>query len=161
MSGELDFAFVDSFSLDKSIKTEPVYDEVLELCISKKMPLPQKPQAEIGFFQKLSYVDYQEEQSVLSLWMRHHLQVRNPELDVRVYITDAQAVSKLILNQVGAGILPGHLAQKLLNRGEDLIILKGTSTPLVNTISIAHLEDKTLTLAGKAVLDHLRAQLKR
>jgi DNA-binding transcriptional LysR family regulator len=161
MSGELDFAFVDSFSLDKGIKTEPVYDEVLELCISKKAQLPQKPHADYAFFQKLSYVDYQEDQSVLSLWMKHHFAVRNPELDVRVYITDAQAVSKLILNQVGAGILPGHLAQKLLNRGEELLILKGGSSPLLNTISIAHLEDKTLTTAGKAVLGHLRSQLKR
>jgi DNA-binding transcriptional LysR family regulator len=161
MSGDLDFAFVDSFSLDKGIKTEAVYDEVLELCIAKKAQLPQKPQADYSFFEKLSYVDYQEDQSVLSLWMRHHFDVRNPELDVRVYITDAQAVSKLILNQVGAGILPGHLAQKLLNRGEELLILKGGSSPLLNTISIAHLEDKTLTLAGKSVLNHLRSQLKR
>jgi DNA-binding transcriptional LysR family regulator len=161
MSGELDFAFVDSFSLDKGIKTEPVYDEVLELCYSKKLALPQKASADYEFLKKLPYVDYQEEQSVLSLWMKHHLQVRHPELDVRVYITDAQAISKMILNQVGAGILPGHLAQKLIARGEELVILKGSGSPLLNSISIAHLEDKTLTLAGKAALEHLRNQLKR
>ncbi len=161
LNGELDFAFVDSFSLDKGIKTEPVYDEVLELCVSKKLGLPQKIQTDFDFYKKLTYVDYQEEQSVLSLWMKHHLHVKGPELDVRVYITDAQAISKMILNQVGAGVLPGHLAQKLINRGEDLQILKGSEKNLINAISIAYLEEKTLTLAGKTTLEFLGNQLKR
>jgi hypothetical protein len=161
LNGELDFAFVDSFSLDKGIKTESVYDEVLELCVSKKLGLPQKIQTDFDFYKKLTYVDYQEEQSVLSLWMKHHLNVKGPELDVRVYITDAQAISKMILNQVGAGVLPGHLAQKLINRGEDLQILKGSEKNLINAISIAYLEEKTLTLAGKTTLEFLGNQLKR
>jgi DNA-binding transcriptional LysR family regulator len=161
LDGELDFAFVDSFSLDKGIKTEPVYDEVLELCISKKSGASLKGAVDFDSLKKLTYVDYQEEQSVLSLWMKHHLQVRNPELDVRVYITDAQAISKMILNQVGAGVLPGHLAQKLMNRGEELQIIKTASNPLVNAISIAYLEEKTLTHAGRSAMDFLLGQLKR
>jgi DNA-binding transcriptional LysR family regulator len=161
MNGEIDFAFVDAFALDKGIKTEPVYNEVLELCASKNMGLPQKPQTEYSFFEKLPYVDYQEDQSVLSLWMRHHLQVKSPELDVLVYIGDAQAVSKLILNQVGAGVLPGHLAQKLIQNGEELQILKGPGKSLINVISIAYLEEKTLTHSAKETLGFLRSQLKK
>jgi DNA-binding transcriptional LysR family regulator len=161
LNGEIDFAFVDSFSLDKGIKTEPVYNEVLELCASKKMGLPQKTPTDYEFYEKLPYVDYQEDQSVLSLWMRHHLQVKSPELDVRVYIGDAQAVSKLILNQVGAGVLPGHLAQKLIQNGEELQILKGPGKSLINVISIACLEEKTLTHSTKETLGFLRAQLKK
>lgn len=161
LNGDLDFAFVDSFSLDKGIKTESVYNEVLELCASKKLGLPQKAQSDFAFFEKLVYVDYQEDQSVLSLWMRHHLQVKSAELDVRVYIMDAQAVSKLILNQAGLGVLPGHLAQKLIDQGEELQILKGSGKNLINVISLAYLEEKTLAHSAKEVLGFLRSQLKR
>ncbi len=161
LSGEIDFAFVDSFSLDKSIKTEPVYNEILELCVSKKLGLPTKAQTDYSFYEKLTYVDYQEDQSVLSLWMKHHLQVRSPELDVRVYIMDAQAVSRLVLNGLGAGILPGHLAQQLIDRGEDLQILKGSGKSLINVISMAYLEDKTLTNAAKEARTFLRGRLRR
>ncbi len=34
LSGELDFAFVDSVSLDSRIKTQVVYNEQLHLCVS-------------------------------------------------------------------------------------------------------------------------------
>ena len=64
LAGELDFAFVDSFAMDKGIKTEPVYNEVLELCASKKLGLASKTQTDFDFYEKLTYVDYQEDQSV-------------------------------------------------------------------------------------------------
>ena len=35
LKGSLDFAFVDSFRMDRRIQTDPVYDEVLELCIEE------------------------------------------------------------------------------------------------------------------------------
>ncbi len=161
LSGDLDFAFVDSFSLDKGISTQPVYDEVLELCVSKQLGLPQKSQTDFAFYEKLFYVDYQEDQSVLSLWMKHHTHVKGAELDVRVFIMDAQAISRMILHGDGAGVLPGHLVQKLLDSGEEIQILKGSAKPLINTISLAYLEEKTLTNSAKAVLEFLKNSLKK
>ena len=161
LNGEIDFAFVDSFALDKGIKTEPVYNEILELCVSKKLGLPQKSQIDFAFYEKLTYVDYQEEQSLLNLWMKHHTQVKSAELDVKVYIQDAQALAKLILQQVGAGVLPGHLAQKLIDRDEEIQILKGSGKSLTNVISVAFLEEKTLTNSAKETFAFLRQQLKR
>jgi DNA-binding transcriptional LysR family regulator len=93
--------------------------------------------------------------------MKHHLQVKSAELDVRVFIMDAQAVSKLVLQQMGAGVLPGHLAQKLIDQGEELQVLKGSGKSLINVISIAQLEDKTLSNSAKETLGYLRTQLKR
>ncbi len=160
LMGELDFAFVDSFALDKGITTEAVYDEELILCASKKMGLPQKPQTDFEFYEKLSYVDYQEEQSVLSLWMKHHTQNKSADLDVRVYVMDAQAVSRMVLQGIGAGVLPGHLVQKLTEQDADIQVLKGSGKPLFNSISLAYLEEKTLSSSAKAVFDFLRSGLK-
>ena len=161
LTGELDFAFVDSFGMDKGITTETVYDEVLELCVSKKLGISTKAQTDFGFYEKLTYVDYQEEQSILSLWMKHHTHAKSPELDVKIYITDASAISKMILRGVGAGVIPGHLVQKLLDEGQEIQVLKGSGTPLINAISVAFLEEKTLTAAAKMTLEFLRGQLKR
>jgi len=161
LSGELDFAFVDSFSMDKGIKTEPVYDEALDLCISKKMGVPVKATTDFEFYEKLSYVDYQEEQSVLSLWIKHHTQVKGAELDVRVYVMDAQAVSRMVIEGIGAGVLPGHLVQKLIEQNRDIQILKGSNKPLFNTISMAYLEEKTFSSSAKSVFEFLQAGLKK
>jgi DNA-binding transcriptional LysR family regulator len=161
LNGELDFAFVDSFAMDKGITTEVVYDELIELCVSKKMGVSNKPHTDFEFYEKITYIDYQEDQSVLSLWMKHHTQSKSADLDVRVYVMDAQAIAKMILLGTGAGVLPGHLVQRLLENEEDLQVLKGSGKPLVNAISIAYLEDKTLTNSTKTALDFLRTQLKK
>ncbi|MEZ4749064.1 MAG: hypothetical protein R3B54_00135 [Bdellovibrionota bacterium] len=37
LNGDLDFAFVDDFSMDPRVRTERVYDETLELCASPEL----------------------------------------------------------------------------------------------------------------------------
>jgi DNA-binding transcriptional LysR family regulator len=162
LSGELDFAFVDSFALDKGIKTEPVYDEVLELCIAKQLAPTSKQPLTSEYFENLTYVDYQEDQSVLSLWMKHHTQIKNPDLDVRVFVMDAQAVARLISLGVGAGVLPGHLVTKLNKEETKVHVLSGGSKmPVVNVISVAYFSEKTLIPAGKAILEFLKSNIKK
>ena len=147
--------------MDKGIKTDPVYDEELDLCVSKKLNVPAKATTDFAFYEKLSYIDYQEEQSVLSLWIKHHTQVKGAELDVRVYVMDAQAVSRMIMEGLGAGVLPGHLVSKLVEQDTGIQVLKGSNKPLFNTISMAYLEEKTLSTSAKAVFDFLRVGLKK
>lgn len=161
LTGELDFAFVDSFSMDKAIATEPVYNELLELCAPSEMEEKAKSAKDKNLFEGMSYVDYQEDQSVLRLWMAHHLGWKNPELDVRFYVQDAQAISKLILQGVGAGVLPGHLVQRLMDRGDSVHIVKGSGRPLINVISVAHLKDRSLAPAARSSLEYLRKNIKQ
>ena len=161
LMGELDFAFVDSFSMDKGIKTEAVYQEELDLCVSKKLGVPAKASTDFAFYEKLAYVDYQEEQSLLSLWIKHHTQVKGAELDVRVYVMDAQTVARMIVEGLGAGVIPSHLVAKLLEKECDIQILKGSNKPLFNAISMAYLEEKTLSPSSKALFEFLRTSLKK
>lgn len=159
LAGELDFAFVDSFAMDKGIKTEAVYDEVLELCVSINFTGGPKGANDIEFFENMAYVDYQEEQSVLSMWIKHHTTIKHPDLDVRAYVMDAQAVGKMIILGIGAGVLPGHLITKLNKNETQITIIKGSNKPLLNSISVAHLEEKTLTTASRAALDFLKEKV--
>ena len=67
----------------------------------------------------------------------------------------------MILQGVGAGVLPGHLVQNLIAQDADIQVLKGSGRPLLNSISMAYLEEKTLNSSSKAVFEFLRQGLKK
>lgn len=161
LKGEIDFAFVDSFALDKGVKIEDVYNEVLELCVSKLYPLPQGVAENSNeFYEKLAYVDYQEEQSVLNMWIKQHTQLKHIDLEVRVFVMNAQAIGKLVQLGVGAGVIPRHLIQKINRDQEQIKVIQGKSEPLVNTIRVAYLEEKTLSQASQVALSFLKDHIK-
>ena len=72
---------------------------------------------------------------------------------------DAQAVGKLILQGLGAGVLPGHMVQKLEKNGEEIQTLNGSGKPLHNTISVAYLEEKTLASSTIALLEFMKSRI--
>ncbi|MCM2278177.1 MAG: LysR family transcriptional regulator [Oligoflexia bacterium] len=162
LRGELDFAFVDEFRMDRRIRTEKVYDELLELCASQRY-LSEKPAPKNTrkFFETLDFVEYQEGEPILRMWFAHHLSARNISLNVRATVMDVQGIARLILTNAGAGVLPMHLVSKLLKEGEPLHIFKGCGKPLKNAISVAYLEGRSHAPAALKVLETLRSQLAR
>lgn len=149
MRGDLDFAFVDAFALDRSIHVEKVYDEVLELCASaaylRRVGRFKETRAEI---EALDFVDYQAGEPVLRLWFQHHFKTRAATaLNVRATVMDVQGVTRLILSGVACGVLPGYLVGKLRNEGAKLHAFRGSGTPLKNGISIAYIRARTFSPA--------------
>jgi DNA-binding transcriptional LysR family regulator len=162
LGGEVDFAFVDDFRLDRRIKTERVYDETLELCISeeliKKVGTPKNTRR---YFESLEYVEYQEDEPVLRKWFAHHLHTKHIDLNVRTTVMDVQALARLIVADVGAGILPGHRVAKLEQQGRKIYRFKGCGKPLKNTISIAYLAERTHAPPTLTTIDALKTGLLR
>lgn len=160
LNGELDFAFVDNFQMNRRIRTEKVYDETLELCATedflKRFGAPKNTRK---FFEAMEFVEYQEEEPVLRMWFAHHLGTRHIELNVRTTVMDVQAIARLILSGVGAGILPSHLVEKLRREGKSLYCFKGCGKPLKNEISVAYLSDRTHAPSTLTVLDSIRKSL--
>lgn len=144
LKGELDLAFVDSFQMDKRVTQEPVYDEVLELCIlPEKFKKTNSAKQNRKYFESLDYVDYQEGEPVLRMWFDHHLGSRNLDLKTKATVFDVQGISRLIISGLGAGILPRSAIQKLEKEGQELHLFKGSGKPLVNKISLAYLDQRT------------------
>lgn len=185
LKGDLDFAFVDSFNLDSRITTEKVYDEVLHLCCAPKLLAKslegsaqsagskQKGQNlktasdRKKFFESLEYVDYQPGEPVLRLWFQHHLGTRNLNLNVRATVMDVQGVSRLIQSGSHAGVLPGHLVEKLqaeLPESKKLHVFEGpregAGAPLKNAISVAYLKERTQAPASAASYKWLMSSLR-
>jgi DNA-binding transcriptional LysR family regulator len=160
LGGELDFAFVDDFSMDARVDCLPVYEEVIELCISPALAKKfgkQKHAAE--FYEKLPYVAYFEQEPVLRRWFAHHLNQRDIKLNVRAYMSDCQSVSRMILSEVGAGVIPHYSMESWAKQGQHMDRFKGGATPLINRISLAHLPSRTLSMAATQSMAFLREQL--
>jgi DNA-binding transcriptional LysR family regulator len=159
LKGDMDFAFVDAFNLDTRITTEKVYDEVLHLCCGQKLlervrKAGTKWEESKRFYESIEYVDYQPGEPVLRLWFQHHLGTRHLNLNVRATVMDVQGVSRLIQTGNYAGVLPGHLVDKLqadLPKNKRLHIFKGSGSPLKNGISVAYLKERTQSPASTAV----------
>lgn len=163
LNGDLDFAFVDEFSLDPRITTEGIYDETLYLCAlhsyaKAKGTVVRKWDRKA--FETLEYVDYQPGDPVLRTWFHHHLGTRDLSLNVRATVMDVQGVARLIMAGRVAGVLPGHLTQYLESQGARLHKFKGCGKPLHNSVSLAYLPERTLTPAAAAAMKWLSDEVR-
>lgn len=159
IKGELDFAIIDEFKMDRNITTQKVYDEVWELCGSEEY-LNEKGTVkhDVKYYETLDYVEYQMGNPVLNMWFKHHLPKSHPTLKVRGYIMDVQGISRLIVNNVGVGVLPSHVVKKM---GGSVQTFKGCGKSLKNSIGIAKLTQRTLSRAASAAFDWTLAELKK
>jgi DNA-binding transcriptional LysR family regulator len=137
LDGEIDFAFMDSFIQDKRVLSEPIYDELVELCILQaSMKNLSAPSNRKSFYESLEYVSYVQDEKVLDMWFEHHLKTRKLSLKIRALGTTCDSVGQLVVNGVGAGILPGEQITRLEREGHKLYRFEGCRRPLVNQISL-------------------------
>lgn len=161
LDGEIDFAFVDAFGFDRRIASDVVFEETLELCASpelhKTLPALRNPSK---FFESLNYVDYQADAPLVRLWLEHHFHLKNLSLKVRAQVPSVVGVASFIINGAGVGVLPDHKILKLQQDGQSLERIKGSTTPLRNSIGLAHLAQRTHSSTVARVKDLLVTSLK-
>lgn len=157
LRGELDFALIDRFRVDRSLKLETVANETLLLCGLKSYVKQFGPvKYNSAYFSQLDYVDYKVGEPVVRSWFGHHLHRHNLELRVRAEIFDVQGVAKFILSGLGVGVLPDHYVDSLSQAGSDLFVFDGKRAPLKNEISLIYLPLKDRIAAQTVVMDRLR-----
>jgi len=164
LEGAMDFAFVDDFPFGSNISTEKVYEETLSLCSSNDYFINKK--LSIGndkdFFEALDYIKFQDNENLLPTWFKHHFKFTGMKYNIRATLMDIEGASKLITSGFGVGILPEHMVERLKNRGHSVHIFKGDQTvkELHNPISIAFVENKTLSHAALELIKFLKNKLK-
>ncbi len=161
INGNIDFAFVDDFTTDPRIHTEKVYDEILDLCISQTaLKKYGSPDGSRKFFESLDYIEYFAGEPVLRQWFNRQYKYKDIELKIRAYVANPQVVAKFICMDLGAGILPDHVFQKLSKDGKNLICLEGaTGKAVTNSIHIAHLKQRTLSALARELKSFLTKRL--
>jgi DNA-binding transcriptional LysR family regulator len=160
LTGKLDFAFVDTFGLDKQIKSEKVFNETLNLCASKEYVKAHGPvSGSKKYFDELDYISYIDDAPVLKSWFKHHLKVQNFQGKIKASLMDVQGMAQMISSGFGVGILPSHVLTKFKEMGHQLHVYKGSGKPLHNEISVAYLESRTQSPAVEQTLEYLKSNL--
>ena len=161
LKGDLDFAIVDNFSLGKEVSTTVLSSEEHVLCASKEYAsLNLKGKLNKDIFQSLDYISYIEGCPLIRKWLAHHYGINSIKLNEKASLMNARGVSRLIWSGLGVGILPKHMVQRFKELGEDFTIIKGSKTPMVNSLSVAYLNSKTMSSGGRECIDFLTLSLK-
>jgi DNA-binding transcriptional LysR family regulator len=159
LDGNLDFAFVDTFHLDRRIETQKVFDEILYLCCSPAYLRDKKVPKSLQDFEALDFIEYQKGNPMLNMWFEQRFAANPHKLKVRAYVMDVQGVAKLIKNDLGCGVLPAYLVEALRDRGIELCVFDEAKEKVHNIISIAYLKDKTWLPASLALKNYLLKNL--
>lgn len=163
LENKLDFAFVDSFQLDRQIKQEPLAEEALLLCSSEKYIRERQPvKWSKTYFEELDYIAYQSGEPILRQWLSHHLKRKNLKINVRSWVMDVQMVAKFIRAGFGVGVLPDHLVERLQKQHADLVVIerpgmRGTK----NSISLAYLKRREFSRASEVIIEELKNEIKK
>ncbi|MCB0421342.1 MAG: LysR family transcriptional regulator [Bdellovibrionales bacterium] len=161
VNGDLDFAFIDEYSMDKKIVTEDVAEEVIELCASKEYMKQHPPVSYTkSYFESLDYIVYQDGEPIVRRWLSHHLKRRNMKLNVRAQVMDVRAIARYVTCGMGVGVIPNFLLQTIESEGYELFRFQGKGKALTNKIQLAYLRNRTHRSSTQIVIDALREKLK-
>lgn len=161
LKGDVDFAFVDEFNMDRQIETENVYDETLLLCASKDYIKLKGEGTTRKYFESLEYIEYDQDLPMSQRWIEHHHKHTSVDLKVRAVLADTLGVAKLIQSSLGVGILPDHHVEKLKLEGKHLYIFDGKSAKeLKNKISVAFVKGRSWSSAVQESFQFLMKKIK-
>tara|TARA_B100001248_G_C27394350_1_gene464457 strand:- start:2197 stop:3051 length:855 start_codon:yes stop_codon:yes gene_type:complete len=160
LNGDIEFAFVDEYKMDRRVTTEIVYTEKLYLCATDEyIATKEKKSTEIAFYESLDYVDYQRHSPILKMWFEHHYKDKKVKLNTRANVMDVQGISKFITSHFSAGILPLHIIRSLEKNGYHIHIFKFDEKDLENHISVAYIKERSIGMASEKCLAYLRDEL--
>ena len=159
LMGEVDFAFVDDFNMDSQIKTDKVYDEVLNLyCSEDYLKRMKKETAGLkgkALYEKFDYICYEKGEPIVRFWLKSHVKAGQMDLNVRAYVADALGISRFITSGMGVGVLPEHHGEKLLEQGYKLHEFDSSGKETHNKISVATVKNRTHSTPVQKTLEHL------
>lgn len=162
-SGELDFGMVDAFLTRGQIQEdfgiysmEPLIDEEVIMACSKGYY-----DTEINgdhSFENLAtkaFISYQKTSLTLRNWFKYHFNRFPPDLNRVLTVDSHQAVITGIKNQLGMGVIAGHIVQRDIRRGR-IIPIKTGKKDVINKISLVQLQDKVPSLTEKTFINYLK-----
>lgn len=144
LDGHLDIAFVDAHSMDPSLKTVDVFEEIVYLCAASEAILPEDLTKNKFFFEKSRYITYFEDGALVRRWLKQQHGISKINLDIASTVMDVEMVYQLISENVGLGILPEYFLRKTQQRdGAKLQIIGGENASVNNTIKMAYLKSRS------------------
>lgn len=157
LEGQLDIAFVDSHSMDPTLKTIEVFEEIVLLCAHSDFTLPTANEKPKAFFEKQRYITYFEDGSLVRRWLKQQHGISKINLNIASTVMDVEMVYQLIKDQVGVGILPEYFLRKVEKRdGANLKVIGGEKASVNNSIKMAYLKSRSSEPLLKNIISHFK-----
>lgn len=165
-TGDLDFAYIDILPI--LLKTpgglsvydiEPILTEDLVLACSKKYYDAQVTQESYKNLITLDFISYKTDISLFHGWFLSKFGLEISSLKLAMVVDSPGAIISGIENDMGIGIITSHLIAKQVAEGS-MIIIKGASEEMKNTISCVSFKDKKKTITESCFQQYFAKQLK-
>lgn len=163
-SGDLDFAFVDTFPTKQqlysdfgSFSVQPVIEEQVVLACSRSFfdkEFPREPS--YNDLIASTFISQEEDGRALYNWFLHHFDKTPTGLNIVLTIAHHQTVVSGIRNSIGLGIIVSHLVWDDIESGR-IIVMREGEPQAVNRISVVQLLDKIPTMTERAFLNHFQS----
>ncbi len=166
LEGELDFAYVDGFSVHRKLFAEKLCSDMHEMVASNKyLTTKTKVINKKSFYESLDYIAYMSGEPILKMWFEHHLKATEkvdfPQIETKSIVNNPQAVLQMIQANLGVGVLPQSMLDQLpkdkMNR---LKIIKGTGKPMGSPVSCISLPSRPQSPAGDIFMQKLNEALR-
>lgn len=167
-SGELDFAFVDTFPAKRPLQGEwtginlqPVFEETVVLACSENYSL-RKLDGDYSYQNLLTqdFIAQQQDASAIRNWFYHIYRKKIQEIKVVLTVANHQAVINAIRCDLGLGIIVAQLVGNEIAEGRIHVVDAGRKNP-VNRVSLLQLMDKVPSLAEKTFQKHVLNEMQR
>lgn len=168
--GLVDFALVDVFltrsthlgSLDMYHFNPVVEEEVILACSRQYHENRVKGDHSFVSLSKQNFITYTKDLQTIKQWFKHHFSKKNIHVRDVLTVDSHRAVISAIKSNIGMGIVVSHLVKEELENGQ-IVHIKTTSSEIINSISLAHLQDKIPTFTEKVferyLVDKIRTMI--
>ncbi|MBU1341960.1 MAG: LysR family transcriptional regulator [Proteobacteria bacterium] len=165
-SGELDFGMVDIFLTRDQVfedfniySIEPLINEEVVLACSK-IYYDEEIKGDHSFENLASkeFISYQRSSLTLRNWFKYHFNKFPVALNRVLTVDSHQAVINGIKNQLGMGVIAGHIVSSDIKSG-NIIPIKTAKKNVINKISLVQLQDKVPNLTEKTFINYLKTDI--
>lgn len=167
-TGELDFAFVDTFPTKQQhyrdfgdFSIQPVIEEQVVLACSKTY-FESHFDAQPTYDDLLtsSFVSQQQDARALNNWFLHHFHKTPAKLNIVLTVANHQAVVSGVKHHLGLGIVVNHLVGEEIQSG-NIVVIREMEDQAKNRISLVRLQDKIPTLTERAFVSHFQSATRK
>ncbi len=154
--GRIDFALIDLFltrnafigNLDMFHFDPVVEEEVILACSRTYYENNVKKDTSLASLSQQYFISYSKDLYTLTQWFKHHFSKSNIVVQDVLTVDSHEAVISAIRHNVGMGIVASHLVKEELYTGQFEHITTSKSE-IINSISLAHLQEKIPTFTEK------------
>lgn len=166
----VDFALVDVFLtqstqigyLDMYHFNPVVEEEVILACSRRYYDTYVKGDNSFASLSQQDFISYKKDLQTIRQWFKHHFSKSNIHVRDVLTVDNHEAVILAILNNIGMGIVASHLISEHLREGT-IVQIQTAKPEIINSISIAHLQDKVPTFTEKFferfLVDKIRGEI--